>query len=227
MSHINPQNPMPVSPTVIFDCDGVLVDSERLSHTVLQQMLAEYGKELSLQETLDHFMGTSTERCLSVLSAIIERPAPPDFLLAFRDRTFEAFRTSLQPIAGVTEVLAGLDLPFCVASNGPREKMRFTLGHTGLLTHFHERLFSAEDVARPKPAPDLFLHAAAAMNALPSQCIVVEDSPTGVHAAKEAGMHVIGYAAMGQESKLLAAGAHHILNDMAQLQGILRTACRP
>ncbi len=208
---------------VIFDCDGVLVDSERLSHTVLQQMIAEYGRHLTLQETLDHFMGTSTERCLSVLGELIGRPAPDDFLSLFRDRTFEAFGTSLEPVAGVPEVLAGLDLPFCVASNGPREKMRFTLGHTGLMGHFHGRLFSAEDVARPKPAPDLFLHAATAMNAAASHCIVVEDSATGVHAAKAAGMRVIGYAAMGQEAKLRAAGADYMLRDMAQLPGVLHT----
>jgi len=214
---------MPPPSTVIFDCDGVLVDSEWLSHTVLQAMLAEYGTEISLQETLDHFMGTSTERFLSVLASLTGRPAPPTFLSAFRDRTFEAFKASLEPVPGVKNVLQALELPYCVASNGPREKMRFTLGHTGLLGHFQDRLFSAEDVALPKPAPDLFLHAAAAMNANPPSCVVVEDSPTGVQAAKAAGMQVLGYAVMGQHAKLLAAGVDHVFQDMAQLPHILRS----
>lgn len=209
-------------PTVIFDCDGVLVDSERLCHTVLQEILAEYGKELSLQETLDHFMGTSKERCLSVLASIIGRPVPPDFLSVFQDRTFEAFSKDLVPVHGVPEVIAALQSPYCVASNGPHEKMRFTLGQTGLLRHFEGRLFSAEDVARPKPAPDLFLHAASSMNARPHSCVVVEDSPTGVTAAKAAGMRVLGYAAMGQEAKLLAAGVDHLLSAMAELPNVLQ-----
>jgi HAD superfamily hydrolase (TIGR01509 family) len=207
--------------TVIFDCDGVLVDSERLSHIVLQQLLAEYGRELSLQETLEHFMGTSTEKCLAVLATLIGRPAPADFLGVFRDRTFDAFKSSLQPISGVAHLLKHLPWPHCVASNGPREKMRFTLGHTGLLPHFEGRLFSAEDVARPKPAPDLFVHAAATMNTAPSRCVVVEDSVTGVQAAKAAGMQVVGYAVMGQDTKLLAAGADHLLQDMAALPRLL------
>lgn len=210
------------SPTVIFDCDGVLVDSERLSHTVLQQMLAELGRELSLEETFDHFMGASTEKCLSVLASLLGRPAPPTFLSTFRDRTFDAFTACLEPVPGVKEVLESIEFPFCVASNGPREKMQFTLGHTGLLRHFQDRIFSAEDVALPKPAPDLFLHAASAMSVSPRSCVVVEDSPTGVRAAKAAGMHVVGYAVMGQEAKLLAAGVDLVFQDMAQFPHILR-----
>jgi len=207
--------------TIIFDCDGVLVDSEIISHTVLKQMLAEQGRDLSLQETFDHFMGTSTEKCQSIFSELTGRPPPPDFTMAFRDRTFDAFRTSLEPVPGITELLSSLKCPFCVASNGPRVKMRFTLGHTGLLRYFDGRLFSAEDVARPKPAPDLFLHAANEMNAEPRNCVVVEDSPTGVVAAKAAGMFVLGYAAMGQESKLRAAGADQLLWNMSALHQAL------
>ena len=210
--------------TVIFDCDGVLVDSERLSHEVLRQMLAEYGRDISLQDTFEHFMGTSTEKCLSVLSELTGKAPPPGFLSDFRDRTFEAFKDSLAPIPGIIEVLRSSTHPYCVASNGPREKMRFTLGHTGLLPHFEGRLFSAEDVARPKPAPDLFLHAAQAMNAEPSSCLVVEDSPTGVAAAKAAGMYVLGYAAMGQEAKLLAAGADQLLWRMSDLHQAIPAA---
>lgn len=208
---------------VIFDCDGVLVDSERLSHSVLKQMLAEFGTELTLQETLDHFMGTSTEKCLAVLEALIKQRPPPDFLATFRDRTYHEFRASLSPVLGADEVVAALKIPFCVASNGPREKMRFTLGHTGLLQYFEGRLFSAEDVARPKPAPDLFLHAAREMETDPANCIVVEDSPTGVAAAKSAGMRVFGYAAMGQKSKLRDAGADLVFHNMAELPRLMHS----
>jgi HAD superfamily hydrolase (TIGR01509 family) len=222
MSNVSRHKQMSQALTVIFDCDGVLVDSERLSHEVLRQMIAEYGRELSLKEALDHFMGTSTERCLAVLSSLIGRPAPSDFLSVFRDRTFEAFAASLAPIPGVAGVLESLQLPFCVASNGPKEKMKLTLGLTGLLPHFEGRLFSAQDVARPKPAPDLFLHAAASMAARPSSCVVIEDSPTGVAAARAAGMRVVGYAVMGQDAKLQAAGAEILLQNMADLPHILQ-----
>ncbi len=207
--------------TLIFDCDGVLVDRENLSHQVLQQMLAEYGTTLTLQATLDHFMGTSTEKCLSVLSALTGRPAPDDFLDTFQAKTFALFKTSLTPVQRVPELLASLRMPFCVASNGPLEKMHFTLGHTGLLPHFQGRLFSADHVERPKPAPDLFLHAAAALKARPEHCVVVEDSPTGVRAAKAAGMHAVGYAAMGQGRRLLEAGADQLLDSMQALPDLL------
>lgn len=213
---------MPSFPTVIFDCDGVLVDTERLCHTVLQQMLAEYGKNLSLQETLDYFMGTSKEKCLSVLAELTGRPVPQDFLSVFQDRTFESFRRSLVAVPGVADVISELRAPYCVASNGPHEKMRFTLGHTGLLHYFEGRIFSAEDVARPKPAPDLFLHAASSMDADPYSCVVIEDSPTGITAAKAAGMRVLGYAAMGQGVKLRAAGADQVLLTMVDLPHALQ-----
>lgn len=206
---------------LIFDCDGVLVDSERLSHTVLREMIAEYGVHLTLEETLEHFMGTSTEKCLEVLASLIGRSAPADFLAQFRDRTFLVFRRSLAAVAGVAEVLATLRVPFCVASNGPREKMRFTLGHTGLLPHFEGRLFSAQDVRLPKPAPDLFLHACATLGVPAAACLVVEDSPTGIAAARAAGMQALGFAAMGQAEKLLRAGAHATFSHMSQLPGLV------
>lgn len=209
---------------LIFDCDGVLVDSERLSHTVLREMISEYGVDLTLEETLEHFMGTSTERCLEVLVSLIGRSAPADFFARFRDRTFIAFSESLAPVTGIAEVIAGLRMPFCVASNGPREKMRFTLGHTGLLPHFEGRLFSAQDVKLPKPAPDLFLHAAATLRTLAADCVVVEDTPTGVMAARAAGMRVLGFAAMGQAEKLRRAGAHATFSHMSQLPSLIGAA---
>jgi HAD superfamily hydrolase (TIGR01509 family) len=213
---------------VIFDCDGVLVDSERLSHEVLREMLAEHGAQLTLQETFDRFMGSSTQGCLDAVQALIGHATPVDFLARFRDRSFEAFGRALQPVPGISPALTdlrALQVPYCVASNGPHEKMRFTLGHTGLLPYFESCLFSAHDVQRPKPAPDLFLHAAQRMGVAPNHCTVVEDSATGVAAARAAGMQVLGYAAMGQSGKLRAAGASAVFESMdellTQLQGTI------
>ena len=206
---------------IIFDCDGVLVDSERLSHAVLRQMLSEHGVDLSLDQTLEHFMGTSTEMCLEVLAGLIGQSAPADFMAQFRQRSFDAFRRELTPVEGARDLLTTLPHLYCVASNGPREKMRFTLGHTGLLPLLEGRLFSAQDVGRPKPAPDLFLHAANVLGADPARCVVIEDSPTGVTAARSAGMPVLGFAAMGQAKKLLDAGATAVFSSLSQLPRLL------
>lgn len=202
---------------VIFDCDGVLVDSERLSHHVLKEMIAEHGVDLTLEETIERFMGTSTEKCLEILGTLIGGSAPAAFFAQFQARTFAAFRASLAPVAGIPELVCALKVPYCVASNGPREKMRLTLGLTGLLPHFDGRMFSAQDVKRPKPAPDLFLHAASTLGAAARDCLVVEDTPTGVAAARAAGMRVLGFAAMGQADKLRQAGAHGTFARMSEL----------
>lgn len=212
----------PAPQLVIFDCDGVLVDSERLSHLVLQQMLADLGLALTLEEAFGHFMGLSTETCRARIASLLGRPAPAGFMDDFQGRCFTAFAERLTPVPGVPELLHSLPVACCVASNGPHEKMRFTLGHTGLLPLLEGRLFSAQDVARPKPAPDLFLHAAATMGVAPARCVVVEDSATGVAAARAAGMTVLGHAAMGQADKLRAAGAHAVLHRMADVATWLR-----
>ena len=206
---------------VLFDCDGVLVDSERLSHSVLREMIAEYGVNLTLEQTLEHFMGTSTEKDLEILASLISQPVPAGFDDTFNARSFEAFTRALEAVPGVPELLTNFQLPFCVASNGPRKKMRFTLGHTGLLPFFEGRLFSAQDVKFPKPAPDLFLHAAATLGVAAADCLVIEDSVSGVLAARSAGMPVFGFAAMGQGEKLSQAGAHLVFEEMAALTSIL------
>jgi HAD superfamily hydrolase (TIGR01509 family) len=212
---------MPSSTLLIFDCDGVLVDSERLAHDVLLQMLAEAGVSLTLQQAFDRFMGASHEKCLALLRDLLGRAAPDGFMTHYGERTFAAFRAGLSAVDGVATLLDTLTLPYCVASNGPREKMRFTLGHTGLLPRFEGRLFSAQDVERPKPAPDLFLHAARTLEFAPARCLVIEDSPTGVAAARAAGMTVYGYAAMTDPARLMAAGAHRTFGHMAELPALL------
>lgn len=208
---------------VIFDCDGVLVDSEPISHAVLQSLLAERGVTLTLDETVERFMGTTMTRCLELVEELTSAP-PDEFLPVFRAATYRAFRSELLPVAGVAALLARLRIPYCVASNGPREKMMLTLEKTGLLGRFAGRMFSADDVARPKPAPDLFLHAARRMGAAPEGCVVVEDSPVGVCAARAAGMSALGFAAVTPAERLRQAGAAGTFTSMSCLPDLLGLA---
>ena len=206
---------------VIFDCDGVLVDSERLTHQVVVDMLAEQGVALGFDEAVDRFIGMSMANGLVQLKALLGGELPADFLPEMGRRTRAAFRAGLTTVPGVEAVLDGLQRPFCVASNGNHAKVNFTLGHTGLLPRFAGRIFTADDVAHPKPAPDLFLLAARSLGALPAHTTVVEDTPTGVAAARAAGMRVIGFAAMTPAGRLQAAGADAIAHDMATVAALL------
>ena len=199
--------PDPRFELVIFDCDGVLVDSERITNTVFAQMLAELGLERSLEEMYRDFVGRSMAACMQRVERLLGRPPPADFRARLEARSFEALRRELRPVEGIGAALDALDVPCCVASSGGHDKMRLTLGVTGLLARFDGRLFSATEVARGKPWPDVFLHAAARMGADPSRTAVVEDSPAGVRAGVAAGMTVFGYAGMMDADALRAAGA--------------------
>ena len=212
---------------VIFDCDGVLVDSERLTHQVVVDMLAEHGVALGFDEAVDRFIGMSMANGLVQLKALLGGTLPADFLPEMGRRTRAAFRAGLTAVPGVEAVLDGLQRPFCVASNGNHAKVNFTLGHTGLLPRFTGRIFTADDVAHPKPAPDLFLLAARTLGALPAHTTVVEDTPTGVAAARAAGMRVIGFAAMTPAPRLQAAGADAIAQDMATVAALLAAEAPP
>lgn len=212
---------MAATALLIFDCDGVLVDSEPIAHRVLIRMLGEHGVHLNFDDAVSLFLGTSTARCLEIVERLTGVP-PARFLPVLRARTYDALAAELKPVPGVAELLAALPIPYCVASNGPREKMAFTLEHTGLLARFADRMFSADDVARPKPAPDLFLHAAACMGVMPASCMVVEDSPSGIHAANAAGMVAIGYATLTPAQRLRDAGAHAVIESLDSLPSLLR-----
>ena len=216
----------PIGPAlVIFDCDGVLVDSERLSHRVLHAMLIELGAAISPQQTVDRFIGTSLAACLARISSLLGAAPPANFAAEFARRSRAAFEAELTLVPGVAQLLAALAVPCCVASNGNRAKVDFTLGHTGLLAQFAAqlagRIFTADDVLHPKPAPDLFLHAARQLGADPRRTTVVEDTPTGISAAKAAGMHAIGFAAMTPAAQLHAAGADRVVQTMAEVQALL------
>jgi HAD superfamily hydrolase (TIGR01509 family) len=211
---------------VIFDCDGVLVDSEPVANRVFAEELARLGLEMGYREICERFVGLSMARCMEIVGQRLGREVPSDFLERLQSRTFEMFRRGLQPVPGVQEALRGIDVPVCVASSGEHEKMRLTLGLTGLLPRFEGRLFSATEVPRGKPHPDLFLYAAKRMGASPRACIVVEDSPPGVAAARAAGMRALGYAGRENAGRLAAAGAL-VFDDMRELPGLVKGAARP
>lgn len=208
---------------VIFDCDGVLVDSELLANQVFLEKLRAFGLNLTIADLFERFVGRTMSDCLSQVEQMRGRPVPEGFLRDLDQATFHAFEAALKPVAGIEFVLNTLDaagIQYCVASSGSHSKMNKTLGLTGLLSRLEGRIYSASDVARSKPFPDIYLHAAQKMSVGIEHCIVIEDSPTGAQAGIAAGMKVFGYAALNSEQKLREAGAE-TFKDMHQLPGLL------
>lgn len=179
---------------VIFDCDGVLVDSERIGVHIDRKVLQEVGLNFTVDEVVKNFMGKSDKYFVETVESLIGRPVPNGWLQEISRRYNEAFEMELTSVAGIEIALDEIELPFCVASSGTHEKMRLTLGKTGLIARFENKLFSSTQVARGKPHPDLFLFAASQMGWEPNRCVVVEDSHAGVEAGLAAGMRVIAYA---------------------------------
>ena len=205
---------------VIFDNDGVLVDSEPISNRVLAQALTEAGLPTTTAQSMDAFMGRRWEDSLGLIEARHGRPLPAGFSDSYRARRDAALAAELEPVAGAAEALARIPLARCVASSGTPEKIRFTLEHTGLLELFEGRIFSAHEVERGKPAPDLFLHAAERMGVEPSRCAVVEDTIVGIEAATAAGMAAFGYCGHFDAETIAAAGARPF-ESMRELPGLL------
>jgi HAD superfamily hydrolase (TIGR01509 family) len=206
---------------VIFDCDGVLVDSERITNRVFCDMLNDLGLNVTLEDMFERFVGHSMSQCVEMITELLGAPPPDDFVPTLRHKTAAAFVTEVQPVDGVSAVIDALSVPYCVASSGEPEKIRLTLHQTGLLSRFEGRIFSVVDVTHPKPAPDVFLHAATTMGASPEWCAVVEDTPTGVRSGIAAGMYVYGFAANTPAHRLSTAGAHQIFSDMTDLPQLL------
>jgi HAD superfamily hydrolase (TIGR01509 family) len=209
---------------VIFDCDGVLVDSEVITNRVFAEMLGELGMHFTLPEMFERFVGRSMTQCCELIAQLLQRPVPAGFVEEFHSRASAALGAELKAVAGIETTLDELDVhrvPYCVASNGTREKMRLTLGHTGLLSRFDGKRFSVEEVAQGKPAPDLFLLAARTFDVVPARCCVIEDTPTGVTAGVAAGMQVYGYCALMPPSRMNAAGAHRTFTSMSELPALL------
>lgn len=181
------------APLLIFDCDGVLVDSEPVSIAVLIEMVAHQGVQISEKEAYERFLGRSIASMTKTLWEEYGIETDIDFLEHMRRILFERFRAELKAINGIAETLDRLSVARCVASSSQPERIRYSLGLTGLLERFEPNIFSATMVKNGKPAPDLFLHAAHEMGAAPENCIVIEDSPAGIIAAKAAGMRVFAF----------------------------------
>lgn len=207
---------------IIFDCDGVLVDSERIANQVFCTMLNDIGVPVTLDIMFERFVGLSMNQCVDLITRMRGAPPPESFVPRLQERTAEALKQHVKPIPGVPETLNALSLPYCVASSGDHEKIRLTLGATGLLPNFENKIFSVVDVDRPKPAPDVFLHAAKHFGAEPARCAVVEDTPTGVMAAVAAGMHAFGFSANTPAHRLEEAGAHQVFSEMRRLPELLQ-----
>ncbi|WP_055077395.1 HAD family phosphatase [Pseudanabaena sp. 'Roaring Creek'] len=213
--------PMANVELVIFDCDGVLVDSESIINRVFADTLTECGFPITYAEVTRLFVGKSVATSIEILQQIYGKPIPSNLLDINRERGIVAMKQELKAIAGITEILQALTLPKCVASNSSPRHIRLALELTGLLDYFDGKLYSCHHVDRPKPFPDVYLYAASQMGYAPENCLVIEDSVTGVQAGYAAGMTVLGYAPSHSESShredLIAAGAKLVFEDMRQL----------
>jgi HAD superfamily hydrolase (TIGR01509 family) len=206
---------------VIFDCDGVLIDSELLSIRADRECLAECGIELTEAELLERYTGISWA---GMVADLVTRhgPLPADLDERYRRLYWPLLESELQAIPSIVGVLDSLICKICVASSGRPERLKHALSLVGLYDRFHPHIFSAVEVARGKPAPDLFLHAAARMGTTPERCVVVEDSVPGVIAGVAAGMSVIGFVGAShcrpdEAARLAAHGAAPVIDNMTKL----------
>jgi HAD superfamily hydrolase (TIGR01509 family) len=207
---------------VIFDCDGVLVDSEPLSNTCFARALAREGLDWSVEETMRRLMGRSMKSCVEIVEGILGRKLPADFVDRMQAETMQVFHDApLKAVPGVAEAIDAIEAAghaTCVASSGGFDKMRVTLGITDLWQRFEGRIFSASQVPRGKPFPDLFLHAALGMNEQPFDCVVVEDSLPGIQAARAAGMRALAYVGASYADGVALTGAgSEWFDDMRKL----------
>ena len=206
---------------IIFDCSGVLVDSERIANEVFAKILnEECGLSFSLNEMFEIFVGRSSAQCMAIVEKMTGSQPPPNLETRYKTEIEEALRCSVCAVDGIEQALREISIPYCVASSGSHEKMATTLGKANLFKLFEGKLHSTSDVVRGKPFPDVYLHAAQQMGCIDSaKCLVIEDSPLGVEGGVAAGMVVFGYAQFTSEHKLIQAGAHNTFTDMRTLPG--------
>lgn len=214
---------------LVFDCDGVLVDSELIAHGALAELLTRLGRPITMDEALRIFSGRNRADTIRLTEKLLGRPIPEQEGAQARAAMLDAFRRELKPVAGLRETIALLPYRRCVASSSDPERLHLALDVTGLAPLFGDHVFSAAQVARGKPAPDLFLYAANQMKADPRTCIVIEDSVLGVEAGVAAGMTVIGFAGAAHASDALAArlaqaGASAVIRQMADLPPVVQNA---
>jgi HAD superfamily hydrolase (TIGR01509 family) len=211
---------------VIFDCDGVLVDSEAISCRAHAETLTRHGYPISADQVLDRFLGVSDREARQTIEAELRRRLPDDFEAQMKQAALQRYANELQPIPYIGEAIAAISLPKCVASSGTPEKIRHGLTCAGLYDLLTPNIFSATQVKRGKPAPDLFLFAATQMAAAPERCVVIEDSVPGITGALAAGMTVLGFhggshCRPGYADRLSAAGAAVTFDDMRELPGLI------
>lgn len=214
---------------VIFDCDGVLIDSELIACATVAACLGEIGIPVTAEEIAGRYIGIGTPAMLLDLESRGGLSFPAEFSERLRWRTAAAFEAELVPMAGAETILAALTCKICVASSSTPQRLRHSLSLVGLLRYFDRHIFSASQVARGKPAPDLFLFAAEQMGVKPDSCVVIEDSVPGVAGATAAGMHVIGFTGgshckPGHPDLLRSAGAFATCADLGELPSLLRAA---
>jgi HAD superfamily hydrolase (TIGR01509 family) len=209
---------------VVFDCDGVLVDSERLSNQIFAQVITEEGLPTTFDDAVRLYLGRSTVECTADIEAALGRPLRTDVVGEYERRTFAAFRRELAAMPGIVELLDALvaaGVTRCVASSGTPEEIALRLELTSLTHYFDGRIYSAAMVPRGKPEPDLFEYAAAQLGTDPADCVLIEDSPAGVRGGKAAGMTVVGYASLLPPERLADAGADLVVTDIADAWSVL------
>ena len=211
---------------VLFDCDGVLVDSEPITNGVLREMLHELGWELTQEQCMAHFVGKALKEEVALIAQHTGRDVGADWLSAFQQRRNAALRERLTAIPNVHdavhEIHAHHSARIACASGADRFKVEMQLRQVGLMDYFEGRIFSGYETPRSKPFPDVYLAAAAALQSSPHRCAVVEDTVTGVSAGVAAGAYVYAYAPLGNGADLRAAGASWVFTDMAELPALMR-----
>ena len=211
---------------VIFDCDGVLVDSEVISCRTHADVLSRHGYPITQEQVFDRFLGRSTRQANSEVEAELGRALPDDFHVQLQDELFRSFEAVLDAVPHIHSALDAITQAVCVASSGSHQRMRVTLGRARLYDRFAPNIFSASQVINGKPAPDLFLFAASQMNVPPERCLVIEDSIPGVTGGRAAGMNVLGFhggshCRPGYGDGLRAAGATATFDDMRRLRDLI------
>ena len=211
---------------IIFDCDGVLVDSEVISCRVHAEVLTRHGYPISTEQVFDRFLGRSSRQAHLEVEAELGRSLPDEYHTQLQDELFQSFATTMEAMPHIDQALAAITQPVCVASSGSHERMRVSLGRAKLYDRFAPNIFSASQVQHGKPAPDLFLFAAAQMATPPERCLVIEDSIAGISGALAAGMAVFGFhggghCRPGYADTLRGAGATLTFDDMRQLPGLI------
>jgi HAD superfamily hydrolase (TIGR01509 family) len=204
---------------IIFDCDGVLVDSEKIANQIFAKILnEECGFSLCLDDMFEKFVGRSSSQCMELIEELLGEKPPSGLEERYKNEIDLALKSSVTSVTGIEKALEEITIPYCVASSGSYKKMQTTLEKTNLLPFFEGKLHSTSDVPRGKPFPDIYHYAAKTMGVTdPSKCLVIEDSPLGVEGGVAAGMTVFGYSELMSKERLIDAGAHHTFDQMGQL----------